>query len=101
MSSPAVGSGPGPNGGAGFVEPPQGTYIGDIQLGSFQKIPMPSTNELAAYTRQVIANTFAVTTIEDESTNPLPALPGLHPTPIKHIVYITKENRSYDEVMVN
>ena len=32
-------------------------------------------------------------------TNPLPLLPGLRQSPIKHIVYITKENRTYDEVM--
>ncbi len=32
------GYGAGPNGGEGFVEPVQGTYIGDIQLGTFQKL---------------------------------------------------------------
>ena len=31
------GLGAGPNGGNGFVAPPQGTYIGDIQLGQFSK----------------------------------------------------------------
>ena len=30
------GFGAGPNGGKGFVAPPQGYYIGDIQLGTFQ-----------------------------------------------------------------
>ena len=92
------GLGAGPNGGAGFVEPPQGTYIGDIQLGTFQKVPMPSVNELAAYTKQTISNTFISTVIADDRKNPLPALPGLNQSPIKYIVYITKENRSYDEV---
>ena len=92
------GLGAGPNGGAGFVEPPQGTYIGDIQLGTFQKVPMPSANELLAYTKQTISNTFLSTVIADDKKNPLPALPGLHESPIKYIVYITKENRSYDEV---
>jgi hypothetical protein len=29
----------------------------------------------------------------------LPLVPGLRKSPIKHIVYITKENRTYDEVM--
>ena len=92
------GLGAGPNGGAGFVEPPQGTYIGDIQLGTFQKVPMPSVNELAAYTKQTISNTFISTVIVDDRKNPLPALPGLNQSPIRYIVYITKENRSYDEV---
>ncbi len=34
----ARGYGAGPNGGAGFVKPPAGTYIGDIQLGTFQAV---------------------------------------------------------------
>lgn len=91
------GLGAGPNGGDGFKAPPQGTYIGDIQLGSFQKIVMPGTKALAAYTKQAISNTFISTTVKPVR-NPLPALPGLSASPIKHIVYITKENRTYDEV---
>ncbi len=93
------GLGAGPNGGAGFVAPPQGTYIGDIQLGSFQKVPMPDAAQLQAYTQQVLANTFTSTTLAVDAKNPLPALPGLSPTPIKYVVYITKENRTYDEVL--
>ena len=54
----ARGYGAGPNGGKGFVKPPQGTYIGDIQLGTFQAIPVPDAGQLAVYTKQVIANTF-------------------------------------------
>ncbi len=92
------GLGAGPNGGVGFVNPPQGNYIGDIQLGSFQKLPMPTDDELKEYTKQVINYTFRETEIEDDGKNPLPPLPGLRESPIKHIVYITKENRSYDEV---
>jgi DNA-binding beta-propeller fold protein YncE len=92
------GLGAGPNGGTGFVAPPQGTYIGDIQLGSFQKLQVPDSNELAAYTSQTLSNTFTSTTVTDDLKNPLPVLPGLHESPIKYIVYITKENRSYDEV---
>ena len=92
------GLGAGPNGGDGFVAPPQGTYIGDIQLGTFQKVPMPSASELAAYTRQTISNTFVSTEVVDDIKNPLPVLPGSYVSPIKYIVYITKENRSYDEV---
>ncbi|MGZ3872366.1 MAG: hypothetical protein ACXVJD_05590, partial [Mucilaginibacter sp.] len=47
------GFGAGPNGGAGFVIPPQGTYIGDIQLGLFQKLPVPDKDQLKNYTSQV------------------------------------------------
>lgn len=92
------GFGAGPNGGVNFVKPPQGTYIGDIQLGSFQKIPMPTPEQLAAYTRQAIENTFNAVIVKDDAANPLPPLPKLRKSPIKHIVYVTKENRTYDEV---
>ncbi len=92
------GLGAGPNGGKGFVSPPQGYYIGDIQLGSFQKVKMPDHLQLAAYTKQSVDNTFRRTTITDDVKNPLPPLPGLRKSPIKYIVYITKENRTYDEV---
>ncbi|MCB9219751.1 MAG: bifunctional YncE family protein/alkaline phosphatase family protein [Ignavibacteriales bacterium] len=92
------GLGAGPNGGEGFVSPVQGSYVGDIQLGSFQIVNMPSDEELAKYTKQTIEDTFIETTIDDDGKNPLPPLPGLRKSPIKHVVYITKENRTYDEV---
>lgn len=92
------GYGAGPNGGKDFVEPVQGDYIGDIQLATFQQIPMPTPGQLALYTRQVKENTF-MEQVAVKSSNPLPPLPGMYNSPIKHIVYITKENRTYDEVM--
>ena len=95
----ARGYGAGPNGGKDFVRPPQGTYVGDIQLGTFQAVPVPDATQLAAYTRQAIANTFQSVAVTDNGKNPVPPLPGKRPSPIKHIVYITKENRTYDEVL--
>ena len=92
------GLGAGPNGGKDFISPVQGSYIGDIQLGSFQKVSLPDSDQLALYTRQSVDNTFRDLKITDDLNNPLPGLPGLHSSPIKYIVYITKENRTYDEV---
>jgi DNA-binding beta-propeller fold protein YncE len=92
------GLGAGPNGGKGFVSPPQGYYVGDIQLGSFQKVSMPDVAQLAAYTKQSVENTFKSTEVTDDGINPLPPLPGLRNSPIQYIVYITKENRTYDEI---
>ncbi len=93
------GYGAGPNGGKGFVAPVQGTYIGDIQLGTFQKIAIPDEQQLAAYTKQTIENTFIKTMVSDNGKNPLPTLQNIRKSPIKYIVYITKENRTYDEVL--
>jgi DNA-binding beta-propeller fold protein YncE len=92
------GLGAGPNGGKDFVPPIYGYYVGDIQLGSFQKVPMPDDAQLAEYTRQSLENTFKSTTIKHDKNNPMPPLPGLRKSPIKHIVYITKENRTFDEI---
>jgi len=93
------GYGAGPNGGKDFVAPVQGTYIGDIQLATFQKIKMPDKQELAAYTRQAINNTFIKMSVKDDGKNPLPVVENIRKSPIKYIVYITKENRTYDEVL--
>lgn len=92
------GLGAGPNGGKDFTKPVQGTYVGDIQLAIFQKISTPDPKQLAAYTKQTIGNTMQAISVTDDTKNPLPPLPGLRQSPIKHIVYITKENRTYDEV---
>lgn len=94
------GYGAGPNGGQGFISPPQGTYVGDIQLGSFQKLAAPTQDALDDYTKQVLANTFIESKISMEANHPLPPVPNKSfKSPIKYIVYITKENRTYDEVL--
>jgi len=93
------GLGAGPNGGINFITPVQGDYVGDIQLGSFQEVNAPDPAQLEVYTRQSIDNTFRSAKISEDGTNPLPPLPGLRKSPIKYIVYITKENRTYDEVL--
>jgi DNA-binding beta-propeller fold protein YncE len=92
------GYGAGPNGGRDFITPVEGTYIGDIQLGTYQKIALPDSSGLAAMTKQVLQNTFSSRQVVDDSKNPLPIVPGLRQSPIKYVVYITKENRTYDEV---
>ena len=60
---------------------------------------MPDEQELAAYTRQAINNTFRQVTVKDDGKNPLPVVENIRKSPIKYIVYITKENRTYDEVL--
>ncbi|HDL18467.1 MAG TPA: phosphoesterase [Bacteroidetes bacterium] len=93
----ARGYGAGANGGKDFKAPIQGTYVGDIMLGSFEKVALGKI-DLAKMTQKVRENTFKVVKVTDDGKNPLPPAPGLRKSPIKHIVYITKENRTYDEV---
>ncbi len=52
------------------------------------------------HTRNIcIDNTFEEIKLKDDTKNPLPPLPALRKSPIEYIVYITKENRTYDEVL--
>lgn len=93
----ARGLGSGPNGGPNFVKGAAGTYVGDIMNGTFERIDLSKTR-LKETTKQVMDNTFRKVKVKDDGVNPLPPAPGIRKSPIKHIVYITKENRTYDEV---
>jgi DNA-binding beta-propeller fold protein YncE len=102
----ARGLGAGQNGGKDFKKPIQGTFISDIQLGTFQIVDVPNADVLKTYTQQVLDNTFMVKTSSRFKTSPTltksnkicPPQYKRSKSPIKHIVYITKENRTYDEV---
>src|SRR5207248_4734950 len=87
----AKGLGSGPNGGRGFVDPPRGAHPGDIMQGTLQIVDVPDAAALAAYTRQVIANTY----VEGPRVR-LP--PVLREHPVRHVVFIVKENRTFDQV---
>ncbi len=99
----AKGYGSGPNGGAEFEAGPEGSYIGSLMKGTIQVLEIPSDKELKEMTKQVIDNNFRFTKVSDivkkeRGDNPIPLYPGEKTSPIKHIVFISKENRTYDEV---
>ncbi len=99
----AKGYGSGPNGGASYWPGPEGTYIGYLMRGTVEVIPIPGEEELKKMTEQVIANNFRFHKIDDpvfnwRKDNPIPLYPGEKASPVKYLVFITKENRTYDEV---
>ncbi|NOX45997.1 MAG: bifunctional YncE family protein/alkaline phosphatase family protein [Chlorobi bacterium] len=99
----AKGFGSGPNGGKTFERGPEGSYIGSLMKGTVQIIDIPNDDELKAMTKQVIANNFKFRKAVDPAfdarkDNPIPLYPGEKESPIKHIVFISKENRTYDEI---
>jgi len=94
----AKGVGSGPNGGTGFKVPERGSHPGDIMQGLFQVVPVPDEAQLASYTKQVESNTFVAREVEDDGENPLPPASGLRASPIRHVVFIVKENRTFDQV---
>ncbi len=99
----AKGFGSGPNGGKDFDLTATGSYIGSLMKGTVQILDIPLDEELENYTNQVIDNNFRFEKADSESfewrkNNPVPLYPGEKESPIKHIVFISKENRTYDEV---
>jgi YVTN family beta-propeller protein len=100
--SNAKGFGSGPNGGKDFKPPfdsPYASYIGALMLGTVSIIDISSDAELKVLTEKVVANNFNFKEVASaESENPIPSFPMEKESPIKYIVFISKENRTYDEV---
>jgi len=98
----AKGYGSGPNGGKDFIEGGEGTYIGNLMKGTVSVIGIPAKKELKKMTSQVINNNVlrekAREVLKTRFDNPIPLFGGQKNSPIKHIVFISKENRTYDEV---
>ena len=96
----AKGFGSGPNGGPDFKAGPEGNYIGSLMKGTVSIMNIPSDAELTNMSAQVLANNFTFEKVDPavKNGNPVPVLPGLQESPIKYIVFISKENRTYDEV---
>jgi YVTN family beta-propeller protein len=80
-------------------------YIGGgLLMGSLGMIAIPSEEQLGIYTQAVYKNTPYKKETEllvdegGEINNPIPSKVG-NPSPIKHVFYIIKENRTYDQVL--
>ncbi|MDX1963708.1 MAG: bifunctional YncE family protein/alkaline phosphatase family protein [Pirellulales bacterium] len=72
--------------------------------GSLTQVTIPTAEELAAYTKQVLADSRVPQVLAqaekaqaDVPPVPLPARAG-EPSHFEHVVYIIKENRTYDQV---
>ena len=100
----AKGFGSGPNGGKDFVLGPEGSYIGNLMKGTVEVMDVPTDAALKKMTAKVVNNNFSFENAASKSLewrigNPIPLVPTKQASPIKHIVFISKENRTYDEVM--
>ncbi|MEE1944772.1 bifunctional YncE family protein/alkaline phosphatase family protein [Pedobacter sp. KR3-3] len=77
-------------------------YIAGLFKGTLSFIETPKPDELKTYTKQVYANTPFTAQKEKladgEAGNPIPRQQG-EKSPIKHVFYIIKENRTYDQVL--
>ncbi len=84
------------------TRPAKVQYIAGLFHGTLSIIPQPSTEQLSIYSEAVYKNTPYSKDIEllteGEEGNPVPLKVG-DPSPIKHVFYVIKENRTYDQVL--
>jgi DNA-binding beta-propeller fold protein YncE len=77
-------------------------YIGGLHQGAVSWIAMPKADQLTqltaeAYLCSPLRSDNGARNSQREPNNPIPAKLG-DPSPIKHCIYIIKENRTYDQV---
>ncbi len=77
-------------------------YIGGLFHGTLSIIKEPAAAQLSIYSQAVYHNTPYTKTkellAEGEPGSPIPMKVG-DPSPIKHVFYVIKENRTYDQVL--
>jgi len=77
-------------------------YIGGLFKGTLSIVTPPTAKQLSVYSKQVYDNTpynkDKELQSQGEAGNPIPTKIG-DPSPIKHVFYIIKENRTYDQVL--
>jgi DNA-binding beta-propeller fold protein YncE len=73
-----------------------GQYILQLEKGGFSVIPRPSAMELQSLTQLVARNNHFLGNSEDAKSRETFSFLRSH---IKHVIYVVKENRSYDQVL--
>ncbi len=78
-------------------------YIGSFLKGTISLINVPNKAKLTQLTRRVYANSpytdeMLQAARPPREKTPIPVRLG-DPTPIKHVIYVIKENRTYDQVL--
>jgi DNA-binding beta-propeller fold protein YncE len=77
-------------------------YIAGLFQGSLSILPIPGPKEMLAHSKTV----YECSPLRARANEGIPSRPANHPipaqvgdpSPIKHVVYIVKENRTYDQV---
>jgi YVTN family beta-propeller protein len=76
-------------------------YIGTTMSGALSIVPVPESKQLAAYTATVYRNCpYADALLDITPSTRKTAIPNRvgDASPIQHVLYIIKENRTYDQV---
>jgi DNA-binding beta-propeller fold protein YncE len=80
-----------------------GQFSGQLLQGALSVIPLPNATELKALTERVISisaytDAHKLTPANPPVASPIPKKVG-DPSPIKHVFYVIRENRSYDQIL--
>ena len=103
LSGKGLTSAPNPRGPQAGVPTAEGQYSGSMLEGALSILPTPSPEELARLTRTA----YSVTPYSDDTRlapaaaggpSPIPRRVG-QPSPITHVFYIIRENRTYDQIL--
>lgn len=71
-------------------------YVHRILVGSISRIPIPSADDLEAMTLRTLDNNSITAVGPASDRAERSALEALH---IKHVIYVIKENRTYDQIL--
>ena len=78
-------------------------YIGGLFKGTLSMFSLPKPAELTALSKLVYQNTPYTKEKEKralgDANTPIPLQVGSRTSPIKHVFYIIKENRTYDQIL--
>jgi YVTN family beta-propeller protein len=84
--------------GLGVGPAPVDIYWPTLLHGTLSRISVPSARQLGAYTAQVFSNNRFDAPPSPAKGNVIPSEPG-EPSPITHVIYVLKENRTYDQIL--
>jgi DNA-binding beta-propeller fold protein YncE len=70
-------------------------YVEELQKSYLQSFPVPSEQQLSGLTKQVAENNGFTTKLTGAEANLIKELQHR----IKHVIYLVKENRTYDQVL--
>jgi len=73
----------------------QNQYIAQLNKGGFMWLPAPNTETLSLLTKQVSVNNSFNAALTQNDISTMTALRQK----IKHVIYIVKENRTYDQIL--
>jgi DNA-binding beta-propeller fold protein YncE len=87
----------------GSLEPAPVEYVGHIQTGTAAFLPEPNEEQLDGFTQTVLQNSpyrdeMIYGPVSDGQVAYFSKSEG-HASPIQHVIYIIKENRTYDQVL--